>query len=286
MTDYGHPISFGYFLIPDAADPAGLLRTAQHLDELGFDYVAVQDHPYQASFLDTWTLLSAIAVRTERLRVLPAVASLPLRQPAVLAKAAASLDLLSDGRVELGLGAGAFWDPIVAMGGERRSPGDAVTALRDAIEITRRMWSDERSITYPGRFYSVKGLHPGPTPAHPIGIWVGAYKPRMLRLTGELADGWLPSLGYIDPAGLRAGNNAIDDAARRAGRDPATIRRILTIGVPVEPADLPDLLTGFAINEGMDTFILTGPPTESALRQLATDVFPRVRDAVARARKM
>jgi alkanesulfonate monooxygenase SsuD/methylene tetrahydromethanopterin reductase-like flavin-dependent oxidoreductase (luciferase family) len=161
------------------------------------------DHPYQRSFLDAWTQLSAIAVRTQNLSVFPDVASLPLRPPAVLAKAAASLDLLTGGRVELGLGAGAFWDAIEAMGGPRRGPGDSVTALREAIAVTKLMRSGERSIQFDGDFYRVKGVHPGPVPAHPIGVWVGAYKPRMLRLVGESGDGWLPSLGYLDVDGIR-----------------------------------------------------------------------------------
>jgi alkanesulfonate monooxygenase SsuD/methylene tetrahydromethanopterin reductase-like flavin-dependent oxidoreductase (luciferase family) len=135
--------------------------------------------------------------------VFPDVASLPLRPPAVLAKAATSLDLLTGGRVELGLGAGAFWGAIEAMGGPRRGPGDSVTALREAIAVTKLMWSGERSIQFDGDFYRVKGVHPGPVPAHPIGVWVGAYKPRMLRLVGESGDGWLPSLGYLDVDGIR-----------------------------------------------------------------------------------
>ncbi|WP_067823451.1 LLM class flavin-dependent oxidoreductase [Nocardia inohanensis] len=280
MTNDRRPTKFGYFLIPDATDPAGLLRTASHLDSLGFDYIAVQDHPYQESFLDTWTLLSAIAIRTERISVLPAVANLPLRLPAVLAKSAATLDVLSGGRVELGIGAGAFWGPIAAMGGEKRSPREAVAAVRDAIEIIKLMWSDQSSIRYSGSVYSVDGARPGPKPAHGIGIWTGAYGPRMLRLTGELADGWLPSLGYIDLEGLRAGNRVIDDAAVKAGRTPQSIRRILTIGVDLTPERLPELLTRLALDYGIDTFILTGQPTESALERLATDVIPRVREAV------
>ena len=66
------------------------------------------------------------------------------------------------------------------MGGPRRAPGESVEALEEAIEIIRRFWSGERSIGYEGRHYTVAGLHPGPPPAHEIGIWIGAYKPRML----------------------------------------------------------------------------------------------------------
>src|SRR4029079_9548628 len=145
-------------------------------------------------FLDTWTLLAYAAARTERITLLPDVLNLPLRQPAVLAKSAASLDVLSGGRFELGLGAGAFWDGIAAMGGPRRAPGESVEALEEAIAILRAAWSGERSVTFAGDHYTVRGFHPGPPPAHDIGIWLGAYGPRMQRIVGRLADGWVPSV--------------------------------------------------------------------------------------------
>ena len=106
--DYGREIKFGCFLIPDATRPSRTLELATQAEELGFDLIGVQDHPYQRRFYDTWTLLTAIAMRTKHVTVFTDVANLPLRPPAMLAKAAASLDLLSGGRVELGLGAGAF----------------------------------------------------------------------------------------------------------------------------------------------------------------------------------
>ena len=88
-------------------------------EQLGLDLVTFQDHPYQPSFLDTWTLLWWVAAQTERVQLSGNVLNLPLRQPAVLARAAASLDLLSGGRVSFGIGAGGFWDAIEAMGGRR-----------------------------------------------------------------------------------------------------------------------------------------------------------------------
>src|SRR5258707_15543537 len=123
MGDYGRPLEFGYFLVPNSDDP--LLATAKAVDRLGLDLIGVQDHPYQRRYVDTWTLLSMVAASTERVRVFPDVASLPLRPPAVLAKAAASLDVLSGGRSELGLGAGAFWDAIEAYGGGGGTPKGA-----------------------------------------------------------------------------------------------------------------------------------------------------------------
>src|SRR3712207_3597401 len=176
----------GLSLVPNAADVDRLRACVRLADEGGLDLVGIQDHPYQRRFVDTFALLGDLLARTERVRVFPDVANLPLRPPAVLAKQAATLDLLSGGRFELGLGAGGFREAIVAMGGPERTPGESVDALREAIEVIRLAWSDERSVRFGGEHYRLNGLHPGPRPAHPIGIWVGAYKPRMLRLVGEL----------------------------------------------------------------------------------------------------
>src|SRR5688572_9002498 len=107
MPDYGRPLQFGYFLTPDAAMHSQIIQTAQTIEALGFELIGIQDHPYQWRFLDTWTLMSVIAAKTERLRIFPDVLNLPLRPPPLVAKAAASLDVLSGGRFELGIGAGA-----------------------------------------------------------------------------------------------------------------------------------------------------------------------------------
>src|SRR4051812_33861311 len=220
MPDYGHDLNFGTFITPNNQRPDDVVALAQLTEQAGLDLATFQDHPYQPAFLDTWTLMSWVAAQTETLRVAPNVLNLPLRQPAVLARSAASLDLLSGGRVELGLGAGAFWDGIEAMGGPRRTPGESVEALEEAIGVIRALWSGERTPHLEGRHYRLAGAKPGPVPAHPIGIHVGAYKPRMLRLVGRLADGWLPSMGYAPPEQLGPMNARIDDAAVAAGRMP------------------------------------------------------------------
>ena len=211
--DYGRPIQFGYFILPDATQPLRALEQAVRADAAGIDLIGIQDHPYQHRFHDTWTLLTAIAARTKRVTVFPDVANLPLRPPAMLAKAAASLDLLSNGRLELGLGAGGFWEAIKAMGGPARTAGEAVSALEEAIEVIRLVWSGGRGVRFDGRFYQLAGLNAGPPPAHPIGIWLGAYRPRMLALTGRAADGWVPSLGYLKPEDMdEAGARIVGDA--------------------------------------------------------------------------
>src|ERR1700716_389856 len=278
--DYGHPVRFGVFITPDAAQPDRALKLAELADELGFDLIGVQDHPYQRRFLDTWTLLVAMAMRTKNIQVFPDVANLPLRPPAVLAKGAASLDLLSGGRAELGLGAGGFWEAIKAMGGPVRTPGESVAALEEAIQVIRLMWSGERGVHFDGKFYQLQGVHAGPKPAHSIGIWLGVYKPRMLLLVGRAADGWVPSLGYFQPEDLLEGNRRIDDAAVAAGRDPHSIRRILNAG-----ADVPvETFTSLAVENGMDTFVIGGIEDPEAMRWFAADVVPAVRQAVAEAR--
>ena len=266
MPDAGLPVRFGWFLVPDAADPQGLIRDARLAEQTGFDLIGIQDHPYQRRYLDTFSLLAALATATERIRLFPDVACLPLRHPAMLAKAAASIDLLSDGRFELGLGAGAFWDAIVAMGGPRRAPGEAVDALEEAIALLRLLWSDQRSVRFTGQHYRVAGVKPGPAPAHPMGIWVGAFGPRMLALIGRVADGWVPSSTYVTPDRLPAAQARIDDAAAAAGREPAAIRRLYNISGRIGPGgggflDGPasqwvEQLLPLVTEVGMDTFSL------------------------------
>ena len=278
--DYGQPVRFGVFLTPDATQPSRTLELAVVADELGFDLIGVQDHPYQRRFLDTWTLITAIAMRTNKVQVFPDVLNLPLRPPAIVAKAAASLDLLSGGRLELGLGAGGAWDAIKAIGGPVRTPAESVAALEEAIQVIRLMWSGERNVRFDGKFYQLAGVQTGPKPIHPIGIWLGAYKPRMLALVGRAADGWVPSLGYAQPADLLEGNRRIDEAAASAGRDPRAIRRLLNAG-----ADVPvEMFTSLTVESGMDTYVIGGIEDPEALRWFATDVVPAVREAVTKAR--
>src|SRR3954447_26920467 len=164
MRDYGREPTFGAFITPSNADPARVVELSQLSEELGLDLVTFQDHPYQPAFLDTWTLMSYVAAQTIRVTLAPNVANLPLRPPAVLARAAASLDLLSGGRVELGLGAGAFWDAIVAMGEPRRTPSEAVEATAEAIEIIRAIWdpATRGGVRVDGEHYRVLGAKRGP----------------------------------------------------------------------------------------------------------------------------
>ena len=220
MPDYGHPLRFGTFIQPSSQQPEATVALAQLSEQLGYDLVTFQDHPYLPAYLDTWTLMTWVAARTERIHIASNVLNLPLRPPAVTARAAASLDLLSAGRFDLGIGAGGFPDAIGAMGGRRLSAGQSVDALGEAIDVIRGIWAAEETapLRLDGEYYALRGAKRGPAPAHEIPVWVGAYKPRMLRLVGRQADGWLPSLPYLKPGDLSAGNQVIDEAARAAGR--------------------------------------------------------------------
>lgn len=282
-------IELGISIVPTWLQQPQVLRMAEVADRTGLDLVGIQDHPYQWRFYDTWALIAFLLGQTSGVRFFADVTNLPLRQPAVLAKAAASLDVLSGGRVELGLGAGSFWDAIAAMGGPRRPPREALEATEEAIDVIRLIWSGERGVRYDGRHYRLDGVHTGPRPAHEMGIWLGASGPRMLELIGRKADGWVPSSGWMPPEDLPDPLRRIEDAAARAGRDPAAIRRVYNIGGTIGPsaggwfvgptAKLVDEI-GRLIEVGMDAFVFwpTGEDPVAQVEAFAAEVAPAVRD--------
>jgi hypothetical protein len=292
MTDYGHELAFGTFLTPAVADPERVIALAQLTEQVGLELVTVQDHPYQPRLLDAWTLLSVIAAHTRSVRVATNVANLPLRQPVVLARSVATLDLISGGRVELGLGAGGFLEAVAANAGPRLTVGGSVAALEEAVQIIREVWTPEGGgIRLDGKHYSVLGAKRGPAPAHDVEIWLGAYKPRMLALTGRVADGWLPSSAYAGPDELAEMNKLIDEAALEAGRNPLEVRRLYNLsgrftgrgGFLQGPVELwIEQLTELTLTEGMSTYILGSDSPEDI--RLFADVAVGVREAVAAAR--
>jgi alkanesulfonate monooxygenase SsuD/methylene tetrahydromethanopterin reductase-like flavin-dependent oxidoreductase (luciferase family) len=219
----------GISIVPDADSLERHVEFVRLADQGGLALVGIQDHPYQRHFFDTWSLIPALMAETRRISFFTDVANLPLRPPAVMAKAAATLDVISGGRFELGLGGGGLPELIGNFGGPRRSPGETVEAVAEAIEVLRLLWSGERSVAYQGKYYHLNDARFGPRPVHPIQVWLGAFRPRMIRLVGRKADGWLPSLGVLSRDELRAGNRQIDQAAEAAGRDPRSIRRILNV---------------------------------------------------------
>jgi alkanesulfonate monooxygenase SsuD/methylene tetrahydromethanopterin reductase-like flavin-dependent oxidoreductase (luciferase family) len=257
VTDYGHDLRFGIFITPTAATAHDVLRLAKLAEREHLDIVTFQDHPYQRRFLDAFSLLAMVAAQTDQIYLAPNVANLPLRLPVMIAKAAATIDIVSEGRMHLGLGAGAFWDAIERVGGPRRTPGESVDALSEAIDVIRAFWDE------------------GPQPVERIEIWLGAYKPRMLRLTGRKADGWLVSQGGAPPEALGDMTAQIDAAAEQAGRDPRQIRRLYNIDASLKSRDLAKLYA----DHGISAFILmTDDPDE--IKRFAHEVAPMVRELV------
>ncbi|HEU4895416.1 MAG TPA: LLM class flavin-dependent oxidoreductase [Acidimicrobiia bacterium] len=265
MVDYGRPLQFGISLAPAASD-TGMILEAARVADLSLDMIGFQDHPYQRRFLDTSALIAKVAAETSRLRVFHDVACLPLRPPAMLANEAAAIDILSQGRFELGLGAGSFWDAIAGMGGPRRSPREALEALEEAVAVIRMMWSGERGLRFDGKHYRLSGIHSGPLPVHDIEIWFGVYGPKACALLGRVADGWLPSLGRMSPGDLSDRHEIIDQSASEAGRDPSSIRRMLNVsgritegsseGHLIGPASQwVDQLGELVLRHGFDTFV-------------------------------
>ena len=252
-------------MAPNADDFETIVEVAVTGDGL-LDLFGIQDHPYQRRFLDTSALLSHLGARTNRIRLFHDVACLPLRPPAMLANEAAAIDIMTGGRFELGLGAGAFWDAIAAMGGPRRGPAEALQALEEAVDVIRLLWSGDRGLRYSGEHYAIDGIHSGPLPVHDVEIWLGVYGPRACALLGRIADGWLPSLGRSDIADLASRHRIIDEAAEEAGRDPSSIRRLLNVGGMITdgttdgpfngpPEHWVEKLVELTVEHGFDTFI-------------------------------
>lgn len=288
--NYDVRLDFGVLLTPTADDPQEPVALARLAEQLDYDVVTVGDRPYLPELTDAPTLLSWIAAVTDRIRVAVDVHSLPLRDPVMLARAVASLDHLSGGRVELGVGAGADQDAVKATGGPLRSTDEAVAALDEAIDVVHELWGRGESgpARYEGRFHQLRGAGRA-GPAHEVPIVVDGVAPDVLRLIGRKADGWSVTLEAVGVEGLRAGNATIDAAARAAGRDPREIRRQLRVTgrfgaqrtglLEGSPADWVRDLVPLVVEHGVGTLVLASDDAQT-LTRFAEEVIPAVRSAV------
>jgi len=273
------------------ADPVAAARKAE---QLGFDFVSASDHLHgRQPTYETWTMLSWIAAATTRIRVATRVLGVPYRSPPVLAKMAETFDRLSGGRLILGLGGGAMDEEFRAFGLGVRSPRDKVDGLEEAIRIARGMWS-RPGFTFEGRLYRTDGADLEPKPDRRIPIWLGTYGNRALALTGRLADGWIPSLGYAPPERVAGMRERVLTAARAAGRDPEEVTCAYNVGVRVDEradarpsvvAGSPDAVTerllGFlGLGFAALSLIPVGPGEQDQAERLAREVVPALRAAV------
>lgn len=282
---------FGISIIPSASVRSDPVQEARRAEELGFDFVAVWDHPHgEHPSFEAWTLMTWLAARTSRIAIASDVLSLPFRLPAMTAKMAESLDRLSGGRLILGLGAGFTDEEFAGYGAPLGTPREKVAALEEALSIIRGVWS-EPSFTFEGVHYRTRGTLLEPKPARPIPIWLGAYRPRMLELTGTLADGWIPSMGFMPPSAVKPAMERVRAAAERAGRDADALDYAYNVGVRIgvgpspdpdrqivgEPGEVVERLSGI-LDLGFTALNLfvTGRRDEQEER-LAADVLPALR---------
>jgi alkanesulfonate monooxygenase SsuD/methylene tetrahydromethanopterin reductase-like flavin-dependent oxidoreductase (luciferase family) len=267
------------------ADPVADARTAE---TLGFDFVSSADHPGSAGpSYENWTLLAWIAAATSRVSVMPRVLGVPFRAPALVAKAAESLDRLFGGRLLLGLGAGGDDSEFQALGLPVRTPGEKVRGLEEAVQIIRGLWS-EPSLTYQGAIYRTEAARLEPKPAHRIPIWLGTFGQRALEVTGRVADGWIPSRGYVPDEALAVMRARVQAAAERAGRDPASITYALNTRVTIGGRDsdqfigsankiIESVRSYAALGFTAFNFIPAGPDPAAQIEKLAADVLPALK---------
>jgi len=229
VTSRYRPPLFGYGLGSTSTTPrqrvsaaSATVLSAVVADAAGLDLVSLSDHPYRGERLDAYATLGVILGRTERVGAFANVTNLPTRPAPILARTIASLSALSGGRVVLGIGAGGSWDHAAAFGATRRTPGEAVRAMDEAIRVVRALCGGDGPLTFRGEFYQLTDIDPAPVPAPPI--WTGSVGPKSLEVTGRLADGWIvPLAADWRSSRYRECRPLIDQAAAAAGRAPAEI---------------------------------------------------------------
>lgn len=291
----GTNLLVGLGLSTSAAPGADPVADARRAERLGFDFVSASDHPCGSHpTYETWTMLSWVAAATSRIRVATRVLGVPYRPPAMVAKMAETLDRLSGGRLILGLGGGYSDEEFRAFGLGVPSPRDKVDGMEEAILIARGLWSTP-GFTFDGRLYRTEAADLAPKPDRDIPVWLGTYGNRALAVTGRLADGWIPSLGFAPPERIGPMRERLAAAARAAGRDPREITCVYNVAVRVgEPADPdPGLVAGApaAVAErllgftglGFTAFNLqpAGPDPAEQTERLASEVLPILRSAAA-----
>jgi alkanesulfonate monooxygenase SsuD/methylene tetrahydromethanopterin reductase-like flavin-dependent oxidoreductase (luciferase family) len=291
-------ISFGIKTTQINTSYGDVLRVWQEADELdAFDSAWLWDHlvpmrgDVTAPALEAWTLLSALAAVTTRLRLGVIVTSNRIRPPAVLAKMAATVDQISNGRLNFGIGAGyaRTADPSLTAIAEREYGAygidvvpvrEAIDALGEALTIARRLWTESAPFDFEGVHYRLTGAICEPKPAARLPILIGAGgEKRSLRLVAEHADIWnCPTRGDVDE--FRRKSRILDEHCKAIGRDPLEIGRQVQILVSTDPAD-PEAARErikALIDAGATEIVLTPLPPwpEKLAARLAEDIIALV----------
>ena len=237
-----------------------VLAIALDAERAGFTRLWLSDHLFldpdavNADCLEAWTLLAALAVRTERIRIGTMVTAQSYRNPALLAKIAAGVDVMSKGRLDFGLGAG--WKEVEyrAYGYEFPDAPTRVTQMIETLEICTRMWKDERA-TYRGKHYRIENALCSPKPAQkPLPIWIGGSKPRVMRAAAKYGHAFNITMSASSPQDLPDRLRDLDEACRAAKRDPKTLLRsaFLLACVGKTRAESDELLGRVAAESGTD----------------------------------
>jgi alkanesulfonate monooxygenase SsuD/methylene tetrahydromethanopterin reductase-like flavin-dependent oxidoreductase (luciferase family) len=282
---------FGCNVSISAAPGSDPVQDARRAEDSGFDFVSANDHPAAGgSVREAWTLLCWIAAQTQSIAVVPRVLAVPLRLPALVAKASETLDRLSGGRVILALGSGGSPDELDQLGVHPASAAERTTGLEESLRIVRGLWKGEL-FSFSGQVYRVENLRLDPRPARPIPVWLGTYGRRGLVLAGALADGWLPSLGYVEEEKLPRMRARVIEAAVACGRGDRDVRCLLNLRVHLGGGGISD--PGSVVGDsqqvaerlkhfvglGFSGFNLVpeGVDLDVQVRQLGDEVLPEVR---------
>jgi F420-dependent oxidoreductase-like protein len=273
-----------------------LVERWREFERLGFDSVWDCDHFNQPSrptgpYYEAWTLLAALAARTERIRIGVLVSCNTFRHPGLLAHEAMTVDQISDGRLELGLGAGWFVPEHEQFGIPWPPVGELIGRFHEAVQIVDTLLR-QGVCTFAGKHYQLKDAHIRPRPVQKPRppLTLGAHKSRMLRICAEYADAW-NSFGTV--AQMRERNQILDEHCAAIGRDPRTIwRSFYGWASKMAEQGLPDPWASVAAFEdvvdqyrsaGVNEFIIDQPRPEqrSVLERVAADVIPRLRQGEA-----
>lgn len=297
MTTTSPTMRFGLFLSQANKSLARVYDEFQMAEDLGFDHAWLVDHlvdtdgPPDHPCLEAWTLLAAIAARTRRIRLGVLVTSNTFRHPAVLLKAAVTVDHISGGRLILGLGSGWHTDEHRRYGIELPEPAERIDRFAEAVELISLLMSQPRT-TFHGRHYQLDDapLEPRPVQQPRIPILIAAHRPRMLRLAARFADQWdtfaeMPGTATDGvTTTIEERIRALDEACLAIGRDPAEIRRSTwaTSAVLASDAAYADFVNRHRFL-GFTDFSVVPPVAgaETALRRVAEGVIPGLRQAEA-----
>ena len=261
----------------------------QWFEELGFDSLWLPDHYFPSAgrdkpMFEAWTLLAGLSLVTSRARIGILVSSNTFRHPALLAKQAVTVDHLSGGRLELGLGAGWFVDEHEVFGLDFPEPKILVDRYAEAVQLVDRYLSNDQS-SFDGAHYRLDGAYNRPAPVQQPRppLVMGAHGPRMLKLVARYADSWN---SFAPPEELRRRNDLLTSYCEEIDRDPNTLKRSMFYGVnqsreenPWASIDAFEDYVGRYTEAGMREFILQPPLPEQfgIVERIATDILPRLR---------